>query len=530
MRYGIFGGTFDPFHPGHLSMITGAIRSGRVDKVWVIPSGYPPKKDAAALTPAPYRYYMTEAALRNVNGCEVLPIEMLRAEKSYTTDTLSYIREEGVAGPDDKLILIYGTDILFELETWYHPERIVKQADLLLARRPGVLQESTLRKATELEEKYGIEISYFPIEGVNISSREIRRTGDYSKLAAPVRQFIIKHDLYPKENPLMSLKDETHALLFEYETKLFGELSRERLLHSLNTSVLSVRYAVRFGVSPDDAAIAGLLHDCAKQLPIAAQAGKAAKVMGEPLPDNSLLHAPAGQIYAAERYGIDNESILSAIRYHTTGREDMTTLEKIVYLADKLEPARDYADLSAIRELAEKDLDEAVIACLKAVRDKFEQKRTAFHPDSSRALDALIRHSKKKKEIAPAAQQTEEKMDTLTLSNEIIEILKNKKAEDVELIPISDKTALADYFIVATGTSTTHIKALSDEVELLMKQTRNLAPDHIEGQSTGRWILIDYKDIVVHIFHPEERAHYSLDKLWMTKRPEGTNIIEIHES
>ncbi len=121
-------------------------------------------------------------------------------------------------------------------------------------------------------------------------------------------------------------------------------------------------------------------------------------------------------------------------------------------------------------------------------------------------------------------------MDTLALSNEIVEILKNKKAEDVELIPISEKTALADYFIVATGTSTTHIKALSDEVELLMKQNRNLSPDHIEGQSTGRWILIDYKDIVVHIFHPEERAHYSLDKLWMTKRPEGTNVIELHES
>ncbi len=512
-------------------MITGALKSGRVDKVWVIPSGYPPKKDAAALTPAPYRYYMTEAALKNMNGCELLPIEMLRAEKSYTTDTLSYIRDEGVAGPDDKLILIYGTDILFELETWYHPERIVRQAELLLARRPGVLQESTLRKATELEERYGIEISYFPIEGVNISSREIRRTGDYSKLASPVRQFIAKHDLYPKENPLVFLKDETHALLFEYETKLFKDLSRERLLHSLNTAVLCVRYAVRFGASPDEAAVAGLLHDCAKQLPIAGQSVRARKVMGEPLPDNSLLHAPAGQIYAAERYGIDNESILSAIRYHTTGRENMTTLEKIVYLADKLEPARDYTDLTAIRALAEKDLDAAVIACLSAVRDKFELKKTAFHPDSSKALDSLIRRSKTSKESrTEATQKTEEKMDTLALSNEIIEILKNKKAEDVELIPISDKTALADYFIIATGTSTTHIKALSDEVELLMKQNRNLVPDHIEGQSTGRWILIDYKDIVVHIFHPEERAHYSLDKLWMTKRPEETNIIQIHES
>lgn len=117
-------------------------------------------------------------------------------------------------------------------------------------------------------------------------------------------------------------------------------------------------------------------------------------------------------------------------------------------------------------------------------------------------------------------------MDTLAISNEIVTILTNKKAVDVELIPVAEKTILADYFIVATGTSTTHIKALSNEVEFVLKNDFKIMPDHIEGLSTGRWVLLDYKDIIVHIFHPEDRAHYSLEKLWLTKRPESETVEE----
>ena len=113
-------------------------------------------------------------------------------------------------------------------------------------------------------------------------------------------------------------------------------------------------------------------------------------------------------------------------------------------------------------------------------------------------------------------------MDTLTIAQEIVKILDDKKAVDVELIAVGEKTSLADYFVVASGTSTTHIKALSDEVEYVLKNDHKIYVDHIEGLSTGRWVLLDFKDIIVHIFHPEDRAHYSLEKLWLTKRPEGS--------
>lgn len=100
----------------------------------------------------------------------------------------------------------------------------------------------------------------------------------------------------------------------------------------------------------------------------------------------------------------------------------------------------------------------------------------------------------------------------------IQKILEDKKAKNIEVIDLEGKTILADRFVIATGTSTTHIKALAGEVELEMKNNHNRLPDHIEGYSSARWILMDYSDVVVHIFHTEDRDFYSLEKLWRASR------------
>ena len=108
-------------------------------------------------------------------------------------------------------------------------------------------------------------------------------------------------------------------------------------------------------------------------------------------------------------------------------------------------------------------------------------------------------------------------MESKELATRITEILDSKKGIDIELIDVQDKTTLADYFIIASGNSTTQIKALADEVEYVLKNEYKLYPDHIEGRSGDRWLLLDYKDVVVHIFHPEERANYNLEMLWASK-------------
>lgn len=104
-------------------------------------------------------------------------------------------------------------------------------------------------------------------------------------------------------------------------------------------------------------------------------------------------------------------------------------------------------------------------------------------------------------------------MTSLELAESAIRALDEKKAEDIKLIKVQDVSALADYFVIATGSSSTHVKALADEVEFKLKQG-GTPPNHTEGYRSNSWILIDYGSVVVHVFTPESRSYYDLDKLW----------------
>lgn len=103
-------------------------------------------------------------------------------------------------------------------------------------------------------------------------------------------------------------------------------------------------------------------------------------------------------------------------------------------------------------------------------------------------------------------------MTELELAREIVKVLDKKKAIDIKAIEITELSIVADYFIIASGTSNTHVKALADEVEYEMSQ-RGVEPSHIEGRATG-WILLDYGSVVVHVFTGESREYYNLERLW----------------
>lgn len=104
-------------------------------------------------------------------------------------------------------------------------------------------------------------------------------------------------------------------------------------------------------------------------------------------------------------------------------------------------------------------------------------------------------------------------MDSNIVAQKIVEILEGKKAKDVKTLNIKEITIITDYFVICSGTSSTHIKALADEVEEKMKEV-NVELLRKEGYDSARWILLDYNDVVVHIFHEEEREFYNLERLW----------------
>ncbi|NLZ71794.1 MAG: ribosome silencing factor [Clostridiaceae bacterium] len=105
-------------------------------------------------------------------------------------------------------------------------------------------------------------------------------------------------------------------------------------------------------------------------------------------------------------------------------------------------------------------------------------------------------------------------MDIEKLKDEIVDILDNKKAIDIEVLPVKDKTILADYFIIASGSSNTQVRALTDEVIYEIEKRLHITPKRKEGDSKNRWNLLDYQDVIVHIFHQEEREFYQIEKLW----------------
>ena len=108
---------------------------------------------------------------------------------------------------------------------------------------------------------------------------------------------------------------------------------------------------------------------------------------------------------------------------------------------------------------------------------------------------------------------TENRMEPKALMEEIVKIADSKKAKDILALEVTEKTSLADYFLLMTGTSTTHIRALSDEIEMKLKEKFGVYPHHVEGV-TSSWILADYTTVVVNVFLAEAREMYALERLW----------------
>ena len=148
-----------------------------------------------------------------------------------------------------------------------------------------------------------------------------------------------------------------------YEEDLGNYIEEKRFLHSIGVAVTAYRMAIRYGEDPKLAYFAGLLHDIAKRMPLDKQLDLCKKI--ELHPDEvaypKMLHAPAGAGFVKKKYHIKDKKLLSGIRYHTMGHRDMTTFDKLIYMADYIEPCRDFSGVEALREATFSNLDTAII-------------------------------------------------------------------------------------------------------------------------------------------------------------------------
>ncbi len=388
-RLAILGGTFDPIHYGHLVTAETVLKELDLEKVLLIPSGRPPHKQNVNISDNEHRYLMTVIAAEDNPDFIVSRMEIDRPGMTYTVDTLKTLRR--ICPKRCEIYFITGADAALQISTWRTPGEIVKMCKLVIVTRPGYDKNGI---EAELE-KAGIgldRVVFMDVPALDISSTDIRNRVSIGRsirylLPPNVEKYILKHGLY------VYMPDKKTAKKAEMIIKkLQKALSQRRFIHTRGVAEESVRLARVHGADEKKAYIAGLLHDCAKDIPnkekteLCKKYGvEIDKVLAEQ-PD--LLHQFLGAELAKNLYGIADKEILDAIRYHTTGRPDMGVLEKIVYLADFFEPSRRfYEGRDEIKALAYKDLDKAVAFSLKHTIDYNENKKRLIHPLGKSAFE-----------------------------------------------------------------------------------------------------------------------------------------------
>ncbi len=182
--------------------------------------------------------------------------------------------------------------------------------------------------------------------------------------------------------------------------KLKKSLSEKRYRHSLGVCDEAVRLAERYGADKDKAYTAGLLHDCAKGYNTDKQI-KLCKELGVELDDITLacpgvIHAPLGAVIAKEEYGVTDCETLEAIRRHTVAAEAASLLDKIIYIADMIEPTRSFSGVDELRKAAYEDIDKAFMLALKQSIIFNTQKNNIVHPNTIYAWNYMIRNTKGK--------------------------------------------------------------------------------------------------------------------------------------
>lgn len=354
MKIGIYGGAFDPLHTEHERIIDFVLDYLRLDKLILLLSYSPPHKKCT-VTDFAIRKEMLETV---ADGTKIVidDREFRRSDVGYSYITLAGIKRDY---PADELVYIIGGDSMEKFHTWVKPEVIAKLVKIAVVGRSGF---GKVDEAVEQAKRdYGADIEILPFEGGLVSSSCIKAAYEAeissTDVSPAVHNIIKKYNLYSTYHPFVD--------------ELRNDLDEERFAHSVSTMLYAVRFCARLALNFDKTLVAALLHDCAK-----------CSVPDERYADipPKIVHQFQGADVARDKFGITDEAVLDAIRYHTTGKKDMTILGKLIYCADVLEPLRDYEGVGELRRIFEEDFERGFVACVKSSINKlqFEGKPVYF--------------------------------------------------------------------------------------------------------------------------------------------------------
>ncbi len=396
MKIGIYGGAFNPPHLGHFAAAQTAIDALKLDKLLLMPAAVPPHKVLPEDSPSKeHRLAMVERmadAMDLPGRVEVSTLEMDRAGKSYTSDTVEEIHKRY---PKAELWLLMGTDMFLTFHLWHDPGAITRLAGICAFGRTEDDGESVFAPQREfLQKKYNARVVTITLPGlVDVSSTQLRdllaREKGREYLLPSVYGYILMNRLYGTSAVLKELE------LPELRACSYSMIRHKRVAHVMGVEEEAVRLAKFWGADPELARHAGILHDCTKYLELAPQLHLCEKY-GIPLDDLEqkavkLLHSKTGACIAKYIFGEPDE-VYEAIFWHTTGRANMTLLDKILYMADYIEPNRDFDGVEELRRLAYTDLDQAMLLGVESTIQEMEQRGVPIHKNTLAARDWLKKH------------------------------------------------------------------------------------------------------------------------------------------
>ena len=359
MKFAILGGSFNPIHMGHLFLADAVLAKLDYDRIILVPAFQSPFKLGAEGASASDRMAMLAASIPEDSRITIDDCEIEREGVSFTVDTLHDIIDR--YQPTGKPGLILGDDLVPAFDSWKNPNEISDLADLIIARR------LTEPENTAME---GFSYPYKALDNaiIDISSSMIR---DKIKAAENWRYLVPQGARYIIEDRKMygftrdteipagdtesvetgyqieGIKLSQNGLaeiIAKVENDVRLTVSAHRFIHSRNTALLSSDLCQRFGLDTQKGYLAGIAHDICKRmgekdlLRLVRSDGKGVSKLEKKKP--GLLHARAGAMLLQKRYGITDESVLEAIRCHTTANNDMGALAKVIYIADKTEVSR----------------------------------------------------------------------------------------------------------------------------------------------------------------------------------------------
>lgn len=406
MKLAILGGSFNPPHIGHLALTSAVISLG-YDRVILAPVFESPFKRGAAGASPQDRLDMLVASIPADSQLTVDDCEIRREGVSYTADTLDDVARRYY--PDGKLGLVIGDDLAQDLPKWHRYEEIRQKTDIIIARRfhPFLEENNESNGKITSTGKFDLDKLQYPHRildnaAIPISSAMIRE-----KIAKnePWKYFVPRgarvvieerglYSLFPTSSSQVS-----SSLVYRMEDATRSLVSPARFLHSRNVALLSVDLCAHFGLDSRRGYLAGMIHDICKSFStreltdiIERNGGKISKTEKK---KPSLLHAPAGAFFLREKFGIQDDDILEAVRVHTVGARRMGQLAKIVFIADKIEVTRPIVR-PAVREICQHtppdiSLDELFSLILDETVDFMRSKNMDVSQETLRLLDAMQR-------------------------------------------------------------------------------------------------------------------------------------------